>query len=211
MASAQGNYVRQALPSDPPLLGSLFTSPVFAVVWLVVRVYVGWQWVQAGLHKFEDAGWMSTGLALKGFWTSAIAVSPQGKSPVTYEWYRSFLSGLLAGGHYTWFAKVIVFGELAIGVALILGAFVGMAAFFGAFMNLNFMLAGSASTNPVLFTLAMFLVLAWKVAGYWGLDRWLLPTLLTPWDQWQRIVARAEAPQAKPAPSASPQGSQSMG
>jgi len=58
--------------------------------------------------------------------------------------------------------------KTAIGVLLIIGAFVGIAAFFGAFMNFNFMLAGSASTNPVLFTLAIALMLAWKIAGYYG-------------------------------------------
>ena len=52
-----------------------------------------------------------------------------------------------------------------------------MAAFFGAFMNMSFLLAGSASVNPVMFTLAIGLILAWKVAGYYGLDRYLLPML----------------------------------
>jgi thiosulfate dehydrogenase (quinone) large subunit len=68
-----------------------------------------------------------------------------------------------------------------VGIALIIGAFVGLAAVAGAFMNLNFMLAGSASTNPVLLLLGFLLVLAWKTAGYIGLDRWLLPILGTPW------------------------------
>lgn len=45
----------------------------------------------------------------------------------------------------------------------------------------TFLLAGSASTNPVLFTLAVGLMLAWKVAGYYGVDRYLLPRLGTPW------------------------------
>ncbi|MDO8532238.1 MAG: hypothetical protein Q7T26_08745, partial [Dehalococcoidia bacterium] len=67
------------------------------------------------------------------------------------------------------------------GVALIIGAFVGIAAFLGSLMNWNFMMAGSASTNPMLFAVATFLVLAWKVAGRWGADRWLLPALGTPW------------------------------
>jgi thiosulfate dehydrogenase [quinone] large subunit len=66
-------------------------------------------------------------------------------------------------------------------VALILGLFTGIAAFFGGFMNWNFMMAGSASTNPVLFTLSILLVLAWKTAGWWGLDRFLLPALGTLW------------------------------
>jgi thiosulfate dehydrogenase [quinone] large subunit len=48
-------------------------------------------------------------------------------------------------------------------------------------MNMSFLLAGSASVNPVLFTLAVGLILGWKVAGYYGVDRYLLPLLGTPW------------------------------
>jgi len=77
--------------------------------------------------------------------------------------------------------KLVAFGETAVGVGLILGAFVGIAAVAGAFMNMNFMLAGSASSNPVLLILAIVLILAWKTAGYIGLDRFLLPLLGTPW------------------------------
>ena len=66
-------------------------------------------------------------------------------------------------------------------VGLILGVFTGIAAFFGAFMNWNFMMAGTASTNPVLMVLAVGLMLAWKVAGYYGADRWILPYIGTPW------------------------------
>ena len=56
-----------------------------------------------------------------------------------------------------------------------------IAAFFGATMNMSFLLAGSASMNPVLFALAIGLILAWKVSGYYGLDRYILPLLGTPW------------------------------
>ena len=72
-------------------------------------------------------------------------------------------------------------GEAAIGVALIIGLFTGFAALLGAFMNMNFMLAGSASSNPVLFVLAVLILMAWKVAGIIGIDRFLLPLLGTPW------------------------------
>ena len=100
---------------------------------------------------------------------------------IAFDWYRGFLQSMIDAGAYTWFSKIIYIGEILIGVALILGLFTGIAAFFGGFMNWNFMMAGSASTNPVLFTLSILLVLAWKTAGWWGLDRFLLPALGTPW------------------------------
>jgi thiosulfate dehydrogenase [quinone] large subunit len=49
------------------------------------------------------------------------------------------------------------------------------------FMNLNYLLAGTVSINPVLFVGGIGLILAWKVAGYIGLDRFVLPKLGTPW------------------------------
>lgn len=168
--------------TDPPFIQHLFGSPSWAWLWLIVRVYVGYTWLTSGLGKIGNPAWVQTGLALKGFWQNAVAVpEPPARPPIAFEWYRAFIQALLDGGHYVWFAKLIVAGEILVGIALILGAFVGIAAFFGAFMNWNFMMAGTASINPVLFTLSIFLILAWKTAGWWGLDRWLLPLLGTPW------------------------------
>jgi thiosulfate dehydrogenase [quinone] large subunit len=82
---------------------------------------------------------------------------------------------------YTWFAKVIAIGEVVIGVALIAGIFVGLTAFFGGFMNWNFIMAGSASVNGVFFGLSVLLVLAWKIAGYLGVDYFLLPRIADLW------------------------------
>jgi len=171
--------------TDPPFARNMFgESGRWTWVWVVVRLYIGYAWVTAGWHKLFDAKWMDGGIALKSYWERAVAVPLAPARPlITFGWYRDFLEALLAGGHYTWFAKLVAFGEFAVGVALILGAFVGIAAFFGATMNFNFMLAGSASTNPVLFFGAILLILAWKTAGYWGLDRFLLPRLGTPWNR----------------------------
>ena len=110
-----------------------------------------------------------------------MAIPDEGRPPITYEWYRSFIETLLNNDAYTWFAPLIAIGEVAVGIALLIGALSGFAAFFGAFMNMSFMLAGSASTNPIMFTLAVGVMLAWRVAGYYGVDRWLLPMLGTPW------------------------------
>lgn len=172
---------RRAVVTDPPIARLLFEDTRVSWLWLVVRLYLGYTWLSSGLGKFGNPAWMGDGSALRGYWTNAVAIPAGGRPPVTFDWYREFLALLLNGGHEVWFAKVVVLGELAVGVALVLGAFVGVAAFFGAFMNWNFMMAGSASTNPVLFVLALLLILAWKTAGYVGLDRVLLPLLGTPW------------------------------
>ncbi len=165
----------------PAFVRFLFNNTRAGLFWLPIRLFVGFAWLDAGWHKFTDPGWMQGGAALRTFWERAAALPEEGRPPITYEWYREFIQGLLNGGHEGWFALLVTFGELAIGVGLILGALTGIAAFFGALMNMSFLLAGSASTNPVMFTLAVGLMLAWRVAGYYGLDRYLLPALGTPW------------------------------
>jgi thiosulfate dehydrogenase [quinone] large subunit len=57
---------------------------------------------------------------------------------------------------------------------------------------MSYMLAGSASTNPIMFAMAVGLILAWRVAGYYGLDRYLLPLLGTPWTR--RVVVEPNPP-----------------
>lgn len=167
---------------DPPLAKLLFGTAVFGLLWLPIRLFLGWDWLAHGLEKFSNPKWIATGDALRAYWEKAVTIpAPPARPPIAYDWYREFINGMLAGGHYTWFAKLVVYGEMLIGIALILGAFTGLAAFFGGFMNWNFVMAGSASSNGLLFALATWLVLAWKNAGWIGLDRWLLPALGTPW------------------------------
>ena len=166
---------------NPPIARTLFENTKMAWLWLPLRLWLGYQWIDAAMHKINNPAWVQTGDALKGFWESAVAIPAEGRPAISFDWYRGFLQSLLDAQVYTWFGKLIAYGELLIGIALILGAFTGIAAFFGALMNMSFLLAGSASTNPVLFTLAVGLMLAWRVAGYYGLDRYLLPALGAPW------------------------------
>ena len=166
---------------DPPLAKLLFSNTRLAWLWTIIRVLIGISWLQAGLHKVSDAGWMQTGDALKGFWTGALAIPDGGSSKIAFGWYRTFLQGLMDSGSYVWFAKLVAVGEVLVGVALIVGAFVGIVAFFAAFMNWNYIMAGTASTNPLLLVGAIALILAWKIAGYYGADYFLLRYLGTPW------------------------------
>ena len=169
------------LIEDPGIARFLFSDVRMSVVWLVLRVWLGFQWVEASMHKISDPGWVQTGEALKGFWMNAVKVPTTGKAAIAFDWYREFLNFLLQNQSYTWFGKLVAYGELLIGIGLVIGAFVGIAAFFGAMMNWNFIMAGAASTNGLLLIAALFLVLAWKVAGYIGADFFLLRWLGVPW------------------------------
>jgi len=165
----------------PAFTRFLFGNTRAGLFWLPIRLFVGFEWIEAGWHKLTGTGWIDGGAALLGFWQSAVKVPENGRAPISYDWYRSFIQFLIDIGAQSWMGWVITLGELAIGLGLLFGALTGIAAFFGAFMNMSFLLAGSTSSNPVLFTLAIGLMLAWKVAGWYGLDRYLLPLLGTPW------------------------------
>lgn len=170
------------LIQDPPIARFLFQSTLASWFWLVVRVFVGWQFLEAGWHKLNTPAWVNgSGQGILGFWKGALGSTPNGQPVITYDWYRGFIQFLVDTNSAGWFSYVIVGGEIAIGLGLILGAFVGLAAVSGVLMNMAFLLAGTVSTNPVLVLLGMLLVLAWKNAGYIGLDRFFLPLLGTPW------------------------------
>lgn len=146
--------------------------------WLIVRVYVGYEWLISGWDKIHDPAWVggSAGGALTGFINGALAKTA-GAHPDVSGWYASFLQNVVLSNVQVW-SHVIAFGELLVGIGLIVGLLTGLAAFFGMFMNLNFLLAGTVSINPILLMLAIGVVLAWRVAGYWGLDRYVLPKII---------------------------------
>jgi thiosulfate dehydrogenase [quinone] large subunit len=195
---------------DPPIAQALFSSTKFAWLFLIIRVWVGYQWLNSALGinyalgfggkpgKLFDPAWMQSSTAIRGYWERAVAIPQQGNPPITFDWYREFLGFLLATNADVWFSKVIVAGELLVGLGLVFGALTGIAAVGGGLMNWSFMLAGTTSTNPVLFMLTGLLILGWKVAGYYGLDRYLLPMLGTPWTQPQ--AAEVTTPRAPTAP-----------
>lgn len=165
------------------------------LVWLVLRVWIGVQWLEAGWHKVLDPKWMVTGEAVRGYWVKAAGLLPDAKPLIKYGWYESFIRWLAESGQHVWFGKFVAVGELLVGVGLILGGLTLAAAFFGALMNLSYMLAGTPSTNPVLYTVSVLLLIAGPAAYYWGLDRFLLHRLA-------RLLHRAPAVPARASPPA---------
>ena len=185
---------------DPPFVPKFLSDPRAGWLFLPLRIWLGYQRVDASLHKIANPAWVVTGEALKGFWKGAVAIPATGRPAITFDWYRAFLQFMLDAQAFTWFAMLVAYGELLIGIGLILGAFTGFAAFFGGLMNWNFMMAGSASTNPLLFVAAVAIILGWKVAGYIGADYFLLRFIGTPW-RGQPVAEAQPAPNAKPLPT----------
>ena len=141
-----------------------------APLYLGIRLFLGYEWIDSARGKLESSAWMDTGEALRGYWERAVQIPEQGRPPITYPAYRSFIEYMLDHEWYTWFAKLIAVGELLIGIGLLIGGLTAIAAVFGLLMNFNFIYAGSASTNPTLIILGAVIIYGWRVAGWWGVD-----------------------------------------
>ena len=194
---AQERPALQALPSaeqfpEPSISRFFLASAGSAVLWFVVRMYVGSEWLLAGWEKIISPAWGTSGKALSGFAAGALAKA-SGDHPAVQGWYAWFLQHLVLPNAGL-FSLLVSWGEVAVGVGLLLGILTGIAAGFGVLMNLNYLLAGTVSINPVLGMLGLFLCFSWRVCGWIGVDRWLLPVLGLPWKPGTWF--RAEAPPA---------------
>jgi thiosulfate dehydrogenase [quinone] large subunit len=165
---------------EPKVSQFVFASKYMAPFWTVVRVYLGWLWLNAGWHKVSDPRWVGSeaGTAVSGFLRGAITKST-GDAPTVTGWYAWIVEHVFLPVAPL-FSYLVAFGEVLIGIALIVGFLTGLMAFLGGLLNVSFMLAGTLSTNPIMFLLATWLVLAWRIAGYYGLDYWVLPWLGAP-------------------------------
>ena len=156
-------------------LGSVGSSPL----WFVVRMNVGAQWLLAGWEKVTSPVWGGSGKALAGFVAGALAKA-SGENPAVQGWYASFLQHFVLPNAGL-FSFLVTWGEVAVGLGVLFGVLTGIAAGFGVLMNLNYLLAGTVSINPILGVFGLFLVISWRVCGWIGVDRWLLPALGLPW------------------------------
>ena len=161
----------------------LYRSRAASVLWLVVRLVLGYWWLNAGYQKIwgseKAAFWFGGGAGVKGFATAGVVGSATGKSGASYGWWAAFLHNFVIP-NASWIAKLVSLGELLVGVALILGLLTGVAAGAGLLLNLTYMFTGSAGVNAMFAILGVLLILAWRNAGWFGLDRFVLGRDWTP-------------------------------
>ena len=147
----------------------LRNNSIAAAILTVARVYLGWQWLTAGWDKAFGAEPFDASGFMQGALGSEEVIE-------NYPTYHAFLENF-ALPNAELFSFMVAWGEVAVGVGLILGVLTTAAAFFGITMNFAFLFAGTISSNPFLVLVTIFVLAAGYNAGKFGGDRWIIPYL----------------------------------
>lgn len=177
---------------------AVLRDPRLGLVWLAARLWVGWEFLHAGWDKITDSAWVGSGApsAIHGFLSFAASDKmTTGDHPAVATWYAWLVNHVFLNID-GFMSYLIAFGEFAVGLGLILGMLTMSAAFLGALMNLNFMLAGSLGTakNPLMFALELLIMFAGAAAYVYGVDRFLMPRLRAVWRNRGTKVTHRPAP-----------------
>jgi len=139
----------------------------------IIRVYIGWLWLQDGWEKLTAKG----GFHAEGLIMGALHQGTPAK-PYSYPWFVHFLNVTTNSGHDASFFNFLVpWGEFLVGLGLIFGTLTLAAAFFGLLMNFTYLLSGVVSVNPTYIVLQFLILMGGFNAAKIGLDYWLTPFL----------------------------------
>ncbi|WP_270179798.1 DoxX family membrane protein [Alkalihalobacillus sp. CinArs1] len=142
-------------------------NKVASGILLFIRLYLGYQWITAGWGKITG------GFDANGYLQGAVAKAT-GEHPAVQGWWAAFLEGF-AIPNVELFNVLVAWGELLVGLGLILGTFTTLAALMGVIMNFAFLFSGTTSTNPMMVILGVLILIAGYNAAKIGLDRWVIP------------------------------------
>ncbi|NEW04846.1 DoxX family membrane protein [Paenibacillus sp. SYP-B3998] len=157
-------------------------NKVAAVLLTLIRLYVGYEWIVAGWHKISGAKAFDASGYLKG--AIAKPVLESGTTDMVYANYVAFLKNV-ALPHVGIFNVIVPWGELLVGLGLLLGGLTTAAIFFGLMMNFMYMFAGTVSSNPWLVLLGFVILAAGANAGKFGMDYWVLPIVRKGFDKFR--------------------------
>ena len=163
-----------------------YENKFVALIWTALRVWLGVQWLTAGWGK------VTGGFDASGYLQGAIAKAG-GEAPIVAGWYAAFLENFALPNAKV-FSFLVAYGEVLVGLGLIVGCLTVPALIAAAFMNLNFLFAGTISTNPEYLAFAVILLFVAKGTMYYGADRIILPIAQ---DKWRN---RKQQPKLKAVP-----------
>jgi uncharacterized membrane protein YphA (DoxX/SURF4 family) len=146
-----------------------FTNRFASVLWLALRLCLGWIWLQFSLDKFQS-GWLSSDPI--GAIMQQIA---KGTLPVPLAFYREVARTLLGLGVTPLISHVMPFLELAVALAFLSGVLVVPAAIGSILLNVNILLSGIGvlKLDGRFVVTEVLFILAWRVVGMIGVQQLL--------------------------------------
>ncbi|MGE5672334.1 MAG: DoxX family protein [Mycobacterium leprae] len=145
-------------------------------IWLVLRLYVGYEFMTAGWEKitgpkaFDASGFLQG--AVKG---------ATGAHPTVQPWFAAIVKSAFLPS-VGLFNFLVPWGELLTGIALIIGFASSFALVMALLMNYAYMFSGSTSTNVQLSLLEVILLaVGGAYVGFLGVDYWFRPV-------WRKLV-----------------------
>lgn len=140
--------------------------------WIIVplRLFMGVTFIYAGLQKLTDPQYFNP--AARGYIGHQIAAFASG-SPL-----HSFLTGV-AVPHATLFGALVAYGELAIGLGVLLGLLSRVASLFGLLINLVFFLSADWHIFPYFYGADIVFLFCWLTLLIAGPANQILPALDT--------------------------------
>ena len=164
-SSAQG-ALRAGWAGIMSVLTWPFTNRHAAWIWFVLRLYIGWSFLQFSMQKLSG-NWLSSDPI-----GSLLRHVAAGRIPVPLPFYRSVAGTLVEIGATPIISFVLPFAELAVALAMFSGVLLVPAAIGGILLNLNILLSGSGSLglDGRMIALALLLILAHHVAGRIGIE-----------------------------------------
>lgn len=140
---------------------------------LVLRLYLGYEWITGGWHKLTSDTPFTAQKFLENAVNKPVLVTGS-KTDLMYPTFTAFVQNF-ALPNVDLFNFIVPWGEFLIGLGLILGTLTTAAQFFGLLMNFMYMFAGTVSSNPWMVLLGTIIFIAGANAGRFGGDRWVLP------------------------------------
>ncbi len=152
------------------MMNWLRTNKYASGLLLIIRLYLGYEWFIHGLEKVRGGAFDAT-----GFLNNIIANPVKGPDGTAlYPIYNSFIE-TIALPNVGIINILIPWGEVLVGLGLLLGLFTTAAVVSGLLMNFLFVFGGTVSTNPAMIILGFIILAAGANAGKLGGDYYLLP------------------------------------
>jgi thiosulfate dehydrogenase (quinone) large subunit len=148
----------------PGVFTWLRESKVASIAWLAVRVWIGCMWVQAGWAKVfgaENPAFLhNNGAGVAGF---------AGHGAAAYSWWGSIMHSFVVP-NASWIAVIVAFGELAIGLGLVVGFLTRTAAVCSLLLLFTYVMSGTASVCAFYALCALIVLATWRTSTWIGVD-----------------------------------------